>query len=545
MKKPEVDEKVKNTAENKEKSSHVSLKKVKYGSMSLIVTALVVAIVIILNAMASYMVKHQPLKIDLTADKRYELSDETIDYLKNTLDKDVEIIVTCNKDEFSALSQNIEDYFKQYNINLDCPFDMIPIILEKYEMYSTKGKGSVKVRYVDLDKDPKAVKKYSDIYGAEITSQSMVVYCDDRVRVIDKSSVGSMIAPDTSNQASISLVFAGESMITSEIMNVTDAHPINVAFASKLNGSEIYDVSHYADSQLYGNAVSGLRDQLLVKNGYFCTDIDLAKDEIDPEKYDMLVIPMPSVDFDESIIDKISKFLDNDGKYDKNLLFITDPMTTNTPHIKEFLEAWSISPNEGQILVDDKSFMSNSQVDIQIVQSENEDAGEKISNSKYIVAPFSQELNILKKNNDIITSSLLETHDTAFNLDIITSDKMDSADVKTIAAVSRKEKQIGDQIDSYKIAKSHVMVLGSGYLTSPVYLMQSNLYNNASVLVNALNTMTGKQTETIIIPDKALQQAVIAPTSTQDKRIKVIVIFIIPLIVAGIGIFVLIWRKNR
>ena len=52
MKKPEVDEKVKNAAENKEKSSHVSLKKVKYGSMSLIVTALVVAIVIILNAMA-------------------------------------------------------------------------------------------------------------------------------------------------------------------------------------------------------------------------------------------------------------------------------------------------------------------------------------------------------------------------------------------------------------------------------------------------------------------------------------------------------------
>ena len=40
-------------------------------------------------------------------------------------------------------------------------------------------------------------------------------------------------------------------------------------------------------------------------------------------------------------------------------------------------KAWSISPNEGQILVDDKSFMSNSQVDIQIVQSENEDAGEK------------------------------------------------------------------------------------------------------------------------------------------------------------------------
>jgi hypothetical protein len=75
--------------------------------------------------------------------------------------------------------------------------------------------------------------------------------------------------------------------------------------------------------------------------------------------------------------------------------------------------------------------------------------------------------------------------------------------------------------------------------------MQTNLYSNASVLINIINQMTGKETDTVIIPDKALQQAVIAPTSKQDKNIKIIVIFVLPAIVAVIGLVVLIRRKNR
>lgn len=66
------------TSEKKPKA----LRKVKYGSMAVITTAIVVAIVVVVNVMASVMEKRTPLKIDLTADKRYDLSDETIDALK-------------------------------------------------------------------------------------------------------------------------------------------------------------------------------------------------------------------------------------------------------------------------------------------------------------------------------------------------------------------------------------------------------------------------------------------------------------------------------
>lgn len=539
MKKNEIDETTVKTVDETVKKPSGGLKKVKYGSMSLVTIALVVALVVIFNLMASYMVKRQPLKIDLTADKRYELSDETIDYLRDKLKKDVEIVVTCPKDEFDNLAAQVEFTYKYYyGIGIDCPYDMIPILLEKYEMYSNQGSGSVKVKYVDLDKDPKAIKKYTDIYGGEIKDQSMIFYCDDRVRVIDTAGVGGMIAPQVSDQTKISLVFAGESSITSEIMNVTDENPIKVAFASKFNGGNIYN-KNYSDS------VSGLRDQLLTKNGYFCTDIDLATDELDREKYDMVVVPMPQVDFDREAIEKLSAFLYNDGLYDRNMLFVADPMASNIPNITEFLADWSIGISDGNMIADTKMFMGNDPYTIQIKQTDSEEAGEKVSGSHKLVSPMSGEVKILSKNNEALTASVLETYDSAFNFDLVTNKQQDDGSVKSVGVISRKEKQVGNQLDSFYVAKSHILAFGSGYITATEFLAQTNLYSNANVLINIINQMTGKNTETIMIPDKALQQAVMAPTAKQDRNIKIIVIFVIPAIVAAIGLVVLIRRKNR
>jgi len=544
MKKPESNETVRDTA----KSSAGGLKKVKYGSMSLVVIALMVALVVILNVMAAYLVKRQPLKIDLTADKRYELSSETIDYLKDTLDKDVEIIVTCPRDDFDNIASQVEfSYLYYYGIKIDdCPFDMIPVLLEKYEMYANQGKGSVKVRYVDLDKNPKAVAKYKEIYGEEIGAQSMIFACGDRVRVLDQGAVGGMIAPDLSDQTKlslnqISLVFAGESAITSEIMNVTDAHPINVAFVTKINGGTIF-----AGSQRDADAVSGLRDQLLTKNGYFCTDIDLAADELDTEKYDMVVIPMPQVDFEPAVIQKLNDFLNNGGVFGKQMIFVADSATTNTPNIKEFLADWRIELKEGTILSDEIHNFSSDKFSIQVKSSGTEEVGTFTDSSLGIIAPYAQEVSIINKNNEAIPSAVLQTYESAYPYEIKDGYKNTSeAGVKNIAVVSRKEKQIGMQIDNFEIANSQILVLGSGYFTNTSYLVQSNLYNNTSALLSIINQMTGKESDNVVIPEKTLQHAVIAPTATEQKRIKIAVIFVIPLIVAGIGAFVLLRRKNR
>ena len=549
MKKKEIDEVSKDTGAATEKSSSSGgLKKVKYGSMSLVTIALVVAIVVILNVMASYMVKRAPLKLDLTADNRYELTDETVDYLKDKLDKDIDIVVTCPKAEFENIAKDIEAYMEYYysyynngaKVEVSCPFDMIPILLEKYEMYANQGDGSIKVKYVDLDKDPTAVKKYSDAYGGEITNQCIIVSCGDRVRVIDKNAVGGMIVPDFSDPSGVKLSFAGESTITSEIMNVADANPINVAFASTVNGNPIYNANMYSDS------VSGLRNELLTKNGYFCTDIDLARDELDTEKYDLVVVPMPSVDFDEAIIKKLSDFLSNNGDYGRNMLYFADPTISNIPNITAFLDDWSIALKDNTVIVDEDNYMGNLLTAIQVKQSDAEEAGEKIETGSRVVAAYiAQEVEKLQKRSEAVTEDILVTYNTAYSADMTSGDRSGDKSQKSVGVVSRRRKQVGDQLESFTMVESNVMVFGCGNLTQTAFLTQTNLYNNARVLLSAINKMTGKQTETIIIPDKALQQAVIAPTSEQTKTIKVITIFVIPAIVAVIGLVVLLRRKNR
>lgn len=512
-----------------------NFKKVKYGSMSIAVMVLVIVLVVILNLIAGYASKRAPLKIDLTADNRYELSDESIDFLRNKLDKDVEVIITCPKAEFEELSASAEFfYLYNYGIKLDCPYDMIPVLLEKYEMYANQGKGKLSVRYVDLDKDPKAVQKYKESFGGEIEAQSIILSCGDRVRVIDTAAVSNMIAPDTSNQTNINLIFAGESTITSEIMNVTDANPVRVAFASAFNGQAIY-------TQNYSDAAPALRDRLLVKNGYICTDIDIAKDELSVDKYDMVVIPMPSNDFDETTIKKLSDFLYNGGNYGKNMLFIADTLASDFPNISEFLAEWNLAVSTGTVLQDEESYMGNNTFALQAKVPENDFTANVPQNSLYLVAPTAQEVQILSRNVDGFTEPVIQTSGSAVNFDMNTEKTVGEKGVKNIAAIATKR----TQISNFEYSDSNVMVLGCGLMTRSDVIVQSNLYSNASTLLSILNTMTGRETDSVIIPEKTLQAATIAPTANQDKTIKIVVIFVIPAVIAVIGLAVLLRRRNR
>ena len=168
-------------------------------------------------------------------------------------------------------------------------------------------------------------------------------------------------------------------------------------------------------------------------------------------------------------------------------------MASNIPNITEFLADWSIERNDGKVLVDGEKFMGSNPYMMQVVQASGEETGEKVNNSQFIVSPYSQELKILTKNNEAIVAPVLQTYDTSFSVDPSTQQTFDDKSVKNICLVSKKEKQIGHEIDTYKIASSKVMVLGSAYFTKPELLLQSNLYNNSAVLLNAINKMTGKE----------------------------------------------------
>jgi hypothetical protein len=547
LSKKQAEESVNETAENaKEKTSanavvikenspkiKTGMKKFKYGTMSFVIVALVLAIVIVVNLMASMVSKRYPIKLDLTPDKRYELSDESINVLKN-LSSDVDVTVAMEKAMFESLTNYYQQMYAQYGINAEVPYDMIPNLLEKYALYAEQGKGKINIRYVNIDKDPDVVAKYKQFYSGDIENGSIIVYSNEKVKVISASDVRNMIQAD---QASLqsgapNFIFAGESTLTTAIRNVTDDSAMKVAVINKMNGQPVYNENEY------GPTIEALRENLLEKNGYDCEDFDIMTDEFKDGDFDMVVLAAPSVDFTEDLITKLSDFLYNDGKYGKNFIYIPSIYTSNLTNLDAFLEDWSLKV-ENNVIVDDKNAMMRADY-IMLNVTDETTVGELPNKSLPIIAPASREVTILSKNNEDVTKSVLSSYDNSFVQDLLSNEAdMDNRASHTIVAMSTKEH--AEQMDVYR---SNVLVLGSALMVDETFLTQTNTYNNASALLNIINGMTGKAAGTVI-PEKSLQQHYIAPTQSQAKAIRIVVQWIIPALVALIGAFVLLRRKNK
>lgn len=520
-----------------------NFKKLKYGTMFYIVIALVTAIVVVLNVIVNMIAKRSPLKIDITPDNRYELSEESINAVKS-LDKDVDITVTAVRDYFEALGNNYESNYAASGIPVEIPLEIIPELLEKYSIYAEQGNGKINVKYVDLNKDPDLIDKYKKYYNGDIGTGSIIVSSGERVRVFTEDEVLGMLSPDqTAMQAQqLKLNFTGESSLTSAITSVTDAHPVKVAFASMMNGASLFDEQSYSD------AAYTFEDELLMKNGYDCTEIDISTDEIKPEDYDMVVVFAPSVDFNENIIQKLSDFLYNDGNYDKNMVYVPDGSKTNLPNIEEFLADWSIKV-ENQLIYDDENSIGSDMFGRRQVQniiadiSSPEDVGTLPSEKLEIVAPASRVLSPISKNNEDIVTEVLKSRNTSYTIDMDNYDPNDpqygAEEARTIVMLSKKQRA-----DEFERHTSSLLVVGSAGMFNNQLIVQNTSFNNASVLINIMNTMTGKEAG-VVIPDKNLQSSFIAPKASQMKKIHVAVVWIIPALVAVVGIAVLLRRRNK
>lgn len=534
-KKEDIELKDKTSEESSRESAHKTTrgtgKKLKYGSMSMAVVVVVIAIVVLLNLMCGLIVKRYPVKLDLTGDNRYELTDETIDVLKK-LDKDVEITVTAPESMFESLEAQypavMAQYYGQY---VEHPFTMIPQILEKYSVYAKSGDGSVNVRYVDINKDPDVIARFSKNYSGDITEQSMVFSCGDRVKVIPQRDIVGMIVPSrASTQGNIQMVFNGESTITSAIMSVADATPVRAAIISSLNGNSV--VNDIGASAAYS------LEQLLDKNGYDCTEIDLGTDEL-ADNYDLLVLCCPSYDFSEDIIAKMSDFLYNGGNYEKDMIYIPSLDALNLPNISEFLADWKIQINEDYVKDDKNTVMIGSKLYPTVNISDAESLGTVANDKLPIIAPFARTITVLSKNNEGVVKELIKSSDTSYTSSLADDTDSDERAEYTIVAKARKETASG-----IKVIGSDILVIGSPYMVDSSILDNTGAFNNGEVIRTAVNTMTGKENGAVI-PEKSLQQNTITLKTTGARAIEFTVIIIIPALIALTGLVVLLRRKNR
>lgn len=554
-------------------------KKLKYGGLATTVTVIFVAVVVLVNVVVNLVGNRFPnLVLDLTTSHVYEIGEETLDYIRN-LDQDVEIAISADESNFTT---------DRYN-------KMIAETIEKYQGYSDR----IQVTYFDTTSDPDILAKYQELYAGNIQSNQIIVTSGSRIKVyncqtdmfeVDQQSYqyyqyGMMSFSDCITG------FKGEQTLTSAIMNVTDSNPKTVGMIATAGDSVIFaqTQAYVADPNTY--AFYAL-ENLLDENGYDIERVDLMTSSLDPETYDILVLPAPSSDLTTDAITKLRDFLYNDGNLGKQLIYIADYTQSNTPNLDAFLREWNIQVEYSSVI--DENSSTNQEVNILLSQANNssfvapvvtvteeEDYNGNLANTSLpIVAPMARALTALTSNNGRTVTPLLTSSETSYcyplssareaseetetgasgtdtdtdgaaatepaesaeSAETTTATSFDTESAErganTVMALCRDQQSAGDHF-----IESDILVIGSMSMLD-YNLVQNTAYNNAEYIVGVLNQVCGKE-DSIVIASKDLSQTSITATQSQLIGIRTVVVFVIPAMVVVAGVIVAVCRRYR
>lgn len=521
------------TSGNKKRPRRISAasrRKFKYGGIATAITCIVTVLVVVLNVLVGVIVEKYPVKVDLTEKAMFEISDQTIDYIK-ALEQDVNFTVLMDESNFQVGSS----YLK-----------MVSEILERYTQYS----GKIHLSYVDPTKNPDVVNSYQEHYSASLQEGDVIISNASDASKMRVVNVDNMFSYDQEKYYYYRYYggrfedcvksFTGEQDLTAALMYVTDADPVSVGFITSANGESIYN------AQFYSTSIAVL-SQTLTRNGYDIKAVDLYTDALDPDVYDMLVLPAPVNDLTQTAVDNISAFLYNNGNYERNLLYIADYTQSETPNLDALLESWGLRVTgqiamEGDAKAAQQVTLSVGAVAVPVASIANTEYSSMVSNTALpIAAPLCRTVELLwDSKSSGITSPLLTTSDTVYLNEMGSSSE--NADKKpagsqTIMAISKRNEAVNNVT-----VTSSLMVMGSVMLSDAV-VMQDASYNNAEFFVSAVNTMN-KKGDSLVIASKDLTNETISVSKAQVQTINFF-LFGIPVAVAIIGVVVFVRRRNR
>lgn len=506
-------------------------KKLKYGSMATAVTAVVIVVVVLINVLVSMLAD---VRLDLTSDNVYEVSEETVDYVKN-LDQDVEIAISVEQ-------ETLKDLFGTTEM-------MVSETLSKYEDYSDH----VSVTYFDTTKDPDILSKYQTIYSGDISAGCIIVASGERCKVYSLLEMfdidSNMYYQYMYGQCSFSEIitgYKGEQLLTNAIMNVTDANVKSVGMIEAANESYIYSMTN-------GNInAMEMLATLLDDNGYDVTrGLDIAAAELSAEEYDILILPAPVNDLSVDAVQRLSDFLYNDGAMGKQLLYISDYTQGDTPNLDAFLKEWNIviedcivsdTDENSQIVNTYDVYMSTGQSMIApIVSVATADYSGSLQNASLpIVAPFARPITEQSMNNGKVVIPLWQTSEGSTLVQLANSENTDTTVTGTPTVACIVQNQVNND---GAIVESDLLVLTSMSMLDTL-IVSDTAYNNGEYVISALNTLCGKEASNVIA-SKSVAAATLDITADQIDMIKWVVWLVFPLLVVAVGVIVAVRRRSR
>lgn len=473
-------------------------RRLRHGTMATVLSVCFVAAVVLINVIASILVERYPISVDLTTNKVFEISDESIDYIKN-INKDINVYVLATEEDFS----NNNQYYKQANT-----------VINKYALYSDR----IHVSYVDIYTDVDFAAQYPN---EKLSYGQILLDCEGRYQVLTAYDLFDVDEQYGSIKSSTT-----EQAMTGAIMNLTDSNPVSVVFLTGFGSNNRTDSSNLKS--------------VLTNNGYMTSEINFLSEDI-PEDANVVVLCSPTSDLSSELADKLSLWLENDGEFNHTMMYFADGSQPSLPILEGVLEEWGIGVESGYLAETDQSHVYNSYTYLLAEYQENDiiDA----SADKPVLMPNAKPLRVLWDNNsNRYAQALLATYSSAV---IVPEDADESWQLSDGVQDSYALGVLGWRL-AYQGTVAHtsyVAAFASMDMTNSVFTSMSAL-NNGEYLVQLMNALTGKEAG-ITIVGKELGTETLGISAGQATFIGGFFQYALPIIVIVIGVVVWVRRRNK
>lgn len=519
---------------NKEKKAHKmrNMRRLRYGTASTVLTVVVVAAVILLNVIVGIVADRHPVSLDLSADKVYTLSEQSIQIAEKA-DQPMEIVVFDDESHYS-------------NPNFGVP-ELDTTMREFYnslQQYNKRSKGKITYSFINPNQEPTKFAKYAKY---EVKNFDVLFLCGERYKIC---SLNDMYLVDQS-----AAQYGAPPRFESKVEKIM-ASTINSLQGENDRLVQVL-VGHEEDS----DAIQGLKS-LYELNGYRFEEINITGSKEFNKDAEIMLIGAPAKDYSAAEIKRVQQWLYNNGNYGRQLMVFVHP-TADCPNLYELLNIeYGIKVTNELILETELDRVQNYNSTYPMCDVPKNDYTVNASGTGHVFTPTVRRLTTklpTAANQDAISklgipltaypesAQLIKLEDLK-NDGKKDKDKESAKPYKAPNGEYPLTSMIVCQIDSYNnttgnAVKGRVMVSGCSAMAYAPFL-QNNSFKNEELLLDALNGMTGNK-DSIAISNKSLT----ADTIRFNGKTALVVglgVFTVglPLVILIICLVVFLRRKN-
>lgn len=535
-----------NKSEKKKTRTLADGRKLRYGSLSVALTAVVVAAVVLLNIFANILDEKYPLTIDVSGTKMLSMSD-TFKEFASSIDQKVHITVCIDEESMKTPNTGIKE--------LDLVLSQFYNDLKQLKSLSN---GNVTYEFVDLNKD---VKKAAALEQYEVQSGSILFKSGEQAQTATYSDL--FTGDENFQQMMTQIQYYGDTEVTEYTLtsNVEQLLCTDIQIVQNANLHPITILTGHGEDEML---ISGLT-ALLTKNGYEVKTLAInTKDtNFDPAST-MAIIPAPSKDYTAEELTTLRSWVSNNGAMNHHLVYVVD-YKSYLPTLSDFFADdygievtpyWAAETSSGRM------FASAADVGAGAAYFPLGDVADTDYTSAAegaVKTPFCVSLNLLWSDDTSLaqyTKSIVDFPETCRQISLVDSFAYEEAQTKGDTSVVQPALQTAEKYPMSGMAYSRrvAMVNGANASTGALVCGSSTMLSaflddtscdNEKVFLEALNGINGNAKGTFI-PGKDVVSPHIDFGTPNAKKLIGIGIFTlgIPALLLVTCLVVFIRRKN-